>query len=142
MYLTKSLVGTSQYSHFPNCSDIPDLCCTIANRFCALLIPSQKFLINMNFVLIIYCENIPLEKILTRIRTYLDLLLKFGPMWRTKYALAVSINLGLGFDFRPCSECDFLPGRPQSVYMGDLIFIFQYMYVVEYIIQSCAYQFG
>ena len=123
MYLTKSLVGTSQYSHFPNCSDIPDLCCTIANRFCALLIPSQKFLINMNFVLIIYCENIPLEKILTRIRTYLDLLLKFGPMWRTKYALAVSINLGLGFDFRPCSEGDFFTERMYQISTNNIYFL-------------------
>ena len=35
--------------------------------------------------------------------------LKFG---QTKYALAVTINLGLGFDFRPSSEGDFLTGRP------------------------------
>ena len=25
-------------------------------------------------------------------------------MWQTKYALAVAKNLGLGLDFRPCSE--------------------------------------
>ena len=25
-------------------------------------------------------------------------------MWHTKYALAVPVNLGLGFDFRLCSE--------------------------------------
>ena len=36
----------------------------------------------------------------------------FGPMWQTKYALAVPINLGLGFDFRPCSEGYFLTGHP------------------------------
>ena len=35
----------------------------------------------------------------------------FGPMWQTKYASAVPINLGLGFDFWPCSEGDFLTGR-------------------------------
>ena len=29
-----------------------------------------------------------------------------------KYALAITINLGLGFDFRLCSEGDFLTGRP------------------------------
>ena len=29
-------------------------------------------------------------------------------MWQAKYASAVPINLGLGFDFRPCSESDFL----------------------------------
>ena len=29
-------------------------------------------------------------------------------MWQTKYALAVTINLGLGFDFWLCSEGDFL----------------------------------
>ena len=28
-------------------------------------------------------------------------------MWQTKYASAVPMNLGLGFDFRPCSEGDF-----------------------------------
>ena len=37
------------------------------------------------------------------------------PMWQTKYALAVPKNLGLGFYFRPCSEGNFLTGRPQSV---------------------------
>ena len=36
-------------------------------------------------------------------------------MWQTKYAPAVPINLGLGFDFRPCSNGDFLTGRPYSV---------------------------
>ena len=38
--------------------------------------------------------------------------LKIGPMWQTKYASAVPKNLGLGVDFRPCSEGDFLSGRP------------------------------
>jgi hypothetical protein len=33
-------------------------------------------------------------------------------MWQTKYASAVSINLGLGFDFRPCSEGNFLTVHP------------------------------
>ena len=28
-------------------------------------------------------------------------------MLQTKYALALPINLGLGFDFWPCSESDF-----------------------------------
>ena len=36
-------------------------------------------------------------------------------MWQTKYASAISINLGLGFDFQPCSEGDFLIGPPKSV---------------------------
>ena len=36
-------------------------------------------------------------------------------MWQTKYASAVPINLGLGFDLRLSSEGDFLTGRPQSV---------------------------
>ena len=36
-------------------------------------------------------------------------------MWQTKYASAVPKDLGLGFDFRPCSEGNFLNGRPQSV---------------------------
>ena len=33
-------------------------------------------------------------------------------MWQTKYASAVPKNLGAGVDFRPCSEGDFLTGRP------------------------------
>ena len=33
-------------------------------------------------------------------------------MWPTKYALAVPKNLGLGFDFWPYSEDDFLTGCP------------------------------
>ena len=39
-------------------------------------------------------------------------------MWQTKYASAVHKNSGVGVDFRPCSEDDFLTGRPQSV-MGS-----------------------
>ena len=39
-------------------------------------------------------------------------------MWQTKYASAVPKNLGLGFDFRPCSEGDFLNVLPQSVVRG------------------------
>ena len=31
---------------------------------------------------------------------------KFGPIWQTKYASAVPKNLGMGVDFRPCSEGD------------------------------------
>ena len=33
-------------------------------------------------------------------------------MWLTKYASAVPKNLGVGVDFRLCSEGDFLTGRP------------------------------
>jgi hypothetical protein len=36
-------------------------------------------------------------------------------MWQTKYATAVPNNLRVGFDFWPCSEGDFLTGRPKSV---------------------------
>ena len=36
-------------------------------------------------------------------------------MWQTKYALAVPKNLGVGMNFRPCSEGYFLSGRLQSV---------------------------
>ena len=37
-------------------------------------------------------------------------------MWQTKYASAVTKNLGLGLNFRPCSEAYyFLSGRPQSM---------------------------
>ena len=38
--------------------------------------------------------------------------LKFWAKGQTKYASAVPKNLGLGFDFWPCSEGDFLTGRP------------------------------
>ena len=33
-------------------------------------------------------------------------------MWQTKYASEVPKNLGVGVDFRPRSEGDFLTGRP------------------------------
>ena len=36
-------------------------------------------------------------------------------MWQAKYALAVPKNLGVGVNFRPCSEGYFLSGHPQSV---------------------------
>ena len=36
-------------------------------------------------------------------------------MWQTKYASAVPKNLGLGLNFRPCSEDQFLSGQSQSV---------------------------
>ena len=36
-------------------------------------------------------------------------------MWQTKCASVVPKNLGLGVDFRPCSEGDILTGCPQSV---------------------------
>ena len=36
-------------------------------------------------------------------------------MWQTKYAAAIPKNLGLGLNFRPCSEGYFLSVRPQSV---------------------------
>ena len=36
-------------------------------------------------------------------------------MWQTKYASAVPKNLGVGVNFRPCSEGYFLSGRPLSV---------------------------
>ena len=37
---------------------------------------------------------------------------KLGRCGRQEYSSAVTINLGLGFDFRPCSEGDFLTGCP------------------------------
>ena len=40
-------------------------------------------------------------------------------MWQTNYASAVPKNLGVGVDFRPCSEGNFLTGRPQSLAMGN-----------------------
>jgi hypothetical protein len=36
-------------------------------------------------------------------------------MWQTNYALAVPKHLGLGLNFRLCSEGYFLSGRPLSV---------------------------
>ena len=41
-------------------------------------------------------------------------------MWQTKYALAVPKNLGVGIDFRPCSEGDFLTGRASVVRDPDI----------------------
>ena len=41
-------------------------------------------------------------------------------MWQTKYASAVPKDLGLGFDFRPYSEGDFLTGRLLSVQAGKI----------------------
>ena len=38
-------------------------------------------------------------------------------MWQTKYASAVPMNLGVGMDFRPCSEGNFLTECPYSVAM-------------------------
>ena len=40
-------------------------------------------------------------------------------MWQTKYASAVPKNLGLGFDFWPCSEGNFFTGRPGSPWFGQ-----------------------
>ena len=40
---------------------------------------------------------------------------KIGPMWQTKYAAAVPKNLGVGVNFRPCSEGYLLSERPWSV---------------------------
>ena len=37
-------------------------------------------------------------------------------MWQTKYASAVPKKLGVGVEFRPCCEGNFLTGRPQSVF--------------------------
>ena len=36
-------------------------------------------------------------------------------MWQIKYAAAIPKNLGLGLNFRPCSEGFSISGRPQSV---------------------------
>ena len=41
-------------------------------------------------------------------------------MWQTKYASAVTKNLGVGVDFRPFSEGYFFSGRPQSVFPTKL----------------------
>ena len=36
-------------------------------------------------------------------------------MWQIKYDLAVPKNLGVGVDFQPWSEDDFLTGHPKSL---------------------------
>jgi hypothetical protein len=33
-------------------------------------------------------------------------------MWKTKYAMTVPKSLGVGVDFRPCIEGDYLTWRP------------------------------
>jgi hypothetical protein len=55
-------------------------------------------------------------------------------MWQTKYASAVPIDLGLGFDFRPCSEGFFLTGRLFSVFFADQI---QIDYIFDYGFYRC-----
>ena len=52
-------------------------------------------------------------------------------MWQTKYASAVPKNLGVGVDFRPCSEGDF-PHRA-SVVRG-------YTYLAYYTYAICKGQ--
>ena len=44
---------------------------------------------------------------------------KFGPMWQTKYTLAVLKNLGMGVDCLPYSYDNFLTWPPQ--YVGNTI---------------------
>ena len=55
-------------------------------------------------------------------------------MWQKKYASAVPKNLGLGLDFRLCSEGDFLTGCPWSVVMGisDNSIQFKYYFLNRY----------
>ena len=66
--------------------------------------------------------------------------LKFGPMWQTKYALAIPMNLGLEFYFRPCREGDFLTGRPQSVVQTkSLEFAFEIYSPLVQLLQSPEY---
>jgi hypothetical protein len=48
-------------------------------------------------------------------KAYIKEIWKFGPMWQTKYASAVPKNLGVGVDFPPFSEGDFLTGHPSSM---------------------------
>ena len=46
-------------------------------------------------------------------------------MWQTKYASAVPKHLGVGVNFRPCSEGYFFSGSPQSVLSPHLILALQ-----------------
>ena len=41
-----------------------------------------------------------------------------GSMWQTKYASSITENLGVGLNFRPCSEGYFLSGCLQSVFIS------------------------
>ena len=53
-------------------------------------------------------------------------------MWQTKYALAVSKNLGVGVGFRPCSEDNFFTGRPKSVSTAEgLIGSFHIFFIIH-----------
>ena len=61
-------------------------------------------------------------------------------MWQTKYALAVPKNLGVGVDFRPCSEGDFLTGHPLSVmhyHVFDLTLVYLPYQLFSFDVNSC-----
>ena len=61
-------------------------------------------------------------------------------MWHTKYTSAVPKNLGVGVDFRPCSESDFLTGHSWSVEWSMTLLLSSMISVlcsVIFIIQSC-----
>ena len=58
-----------------------------------------------------YFEGLPSPRMLeaqTTVTQWIKEIWNFGRMMQTKYASAVPKNLGLGFDFRLCSEDDFL----------------------------------
>ena len=58
-------------------------------------------------------------------------------MWQTKYPLAVPKNLGVGVNFRPCSEGYFLCGRPQSVHESKFQKLKRNIFPMKSISQNC-----
>ena len=85
-------------------------------RFVHVIIPSMspKWFWTFQTILVEY-QSFWTQTTDTQRRYKSKIFVRFGLMWQTKYALAVSKNLGLGFDFWPCSEGDFLTGCTYSV---------------------------
>ena len=59
-------------------------------------------------------------------------------MWQTKYAAAIPKNLGVGVNFRLCSEGYFLSGRPQSVDLTLACYLDHYSILKDYEEKSCT----
>ena len=87
-----------------------------ASLLTLVLIPFKLGVTEQNLVLCITlpsCEEKKKAELMSTVK--IKETWKFGPMWQAKYASVVTMNLGLGFDFPPCSEGDFLIGHPTSV---------------------------
>ena len=65
-----------------------------------------------------YDTLLPLKRIMKpndyglQMKVYIKDIWKIWPMWQTKYATTIPKNLGVGVNFRQCSEGYFLFGRP------------------------------